>query len=94
MADWAKKVEERTAALEGKELPKKSWKQKAAEWQAKESAELAGQHAETTAAMRVLAEETEARRKEHLAKMKAHQAEHGVGPVRTYSSGGGGTKSS
>jgi len=94
MADWAKKVEERTAALEGRELPKKTWKQEAAEWQAKESAELAAQHAETTAAMRVLAEETEARSKEHLAKMKRYLAEHGVGPARTYSSGGGGTKSS
>lgn len=65
-----------------------TWNEKVQAWQEKESAELLAQHRETTAAMKALAMESEMRHKEHIAKMKAYWQEHGVGPQRTYSSGG------
>lgn len=77
MTDWVKKVEDRTKALEEEPLPKPTWKEKTKAWQEKESAELLAQHKETTQAMKILAQETEARRKEHIAKMKRYLKEHG-----------------
>lgn len=65
-----------------------TWKEKVKAWQDKEKAELAAQHKGTTAAMKELARETEARCKEHIAKKKAYAKEYGTGPTSTYSSAG------
>ena len=75
---WTKRVLDRTKALQEKPLPSPLWKEKVEAWQDREKAELLAQHRETTAAMKELARETEARRKEHIAKLHRYAREHGI----------------
>ena len=85
---WVERIKARTKALEETPLPSPLWREKVKAWQEKEKEELAAQHKETTQAMKILAQETEARRKEHIYKMKRYAAIHGTGPKSTYSSAG------